>query len=116
MAGPGSTGSPQDFGAIPLASAGAPGAPIPRPAQAPFDVQTAYDGAFADAETFNKKVHLLFFGAGTAETALQDSLARGTEQLKLAGIHYVLFASPGTAHEWLTWRRDLNDFAPRLFR
>jgi enterochelin esterase-like enzyme len=25
-------------------------------------------------------------------------------------------SSPGTAHEWLTWRRDLNDFAPRLFR
>jgi hypothetical protein len=22
----------------------------------------------------------------------------------------------GTAHEWLTWRRALNDFAPRLFR
>jgi hypothetical protein len=27
----------------------------------------------------------------------------------------VFFSSPGTAHEWLTWRRDLNDFAPRLF-
>ena len=23
--------------------------------------------------------------------------------------------SPGTAHEWQTWRRDLNDFLPRLF-
>lgn len=22
----------------------------------------------------------------------------------------------GTAHEWLTWRRCLNDFAPRLFK
>lgn len=26
------------------------------------------------------------------------------------------FPLPGTSHEWLTWRRDLNDFAPRLFR
>jgi len=32
-----------------------------------------------------------------------------------AGIEYVYFESPGTAHEWLTWRRDLKDFAPRLF-
>jgi enterochelin esterase family protein len=24
--------------------------------------------------------------------------------------------SPGTAHEWLTWRRDLNEFLPGLFR
>lgn len=36
--------------------------------------------------------------------------------LEKAGIKYVYFSSPGTAHEWLTWRRDLNDFAPRLFR
>jgi S-formylglutathione hydrolase FrmB len=27
----------------------------------------------------------------------------------------VYFESPGTAHEWQTWRRDLKDFAPRLF-
>ena len=26
------------------------------------------------------------------------------------------FESPAPAHEWQTWRRDLNDFAPRLFR
>jgi hypothetical protein len=24
----------------------------------------------------------------------------------------VYFESPGTAHDWLTWRRTLNDFAP----
>jgi enterochelin esterase family protein len=36
--------------------------------------------------------------------------------LDQAGINYVYFSSPGISHEWLTWRRDLNDFAPRLFR
>jgi enterochelin esterase family protein len=36
--------------------------------------------------------------------------------LDTQGIKYVYFSSPGTAHEWLTWRRDLNDFAPRLFK
>ncbi|HXJ58399.1 MAG TPA: hypothetical protein VNU68_17220 [Verrucomicrobiae bacterium] len=25
------------------------------------------------------------------------------------------FSSPGTDHEWQTWRRSLYDFAPRLF-
>ena len=29
---------------------------------------------------------------------------------------HVYHESPGTAHEWLTWRRDLNEFAPLLFR
>ena len=33
-----------------------------------------------------------------------------------AGIDHVYYESPGTDHEWQTWRRDLHDFAPRLFR
>jgi enterochelin esterase family protein len=32
------------------------------------------------------------------------------------GVHNVYFESPETAHEWLTWRRALHDFAPRLFK
>jgi enterochelin esterase family protein len=32
-----------------------------------------------------------------------------------ANIQHVFYESPGTAHEWQTWRRDLKDFAPRLF-
>jgi enterochelin esterase family protein len=38
------------------------------------------------------------------------------EAMTKAGINNVYFESAGTAHEWLTWRRCLNDFAPRLFR
>lgn len=30
-------------------------------------------------------------------------------------IQHVFYESPGTDHEWQTWRRDLKDFAPRLF-
>jgi len=33
-----------------------------------------------------------------------------------AHIEHLLFQSPGTVHEWLTWRRDSSDYAPRLFR
>jgi enterochelin esterase family protein len=28
----------------------------------------------------------------------------------------VFYESPDTAHEWLTWRRSLYQFAPLLFR
>ena len=38
------------------------------------------------------------------------------EALEKAGIKNVYFESPGTAHEWLTWRRSLNAFVPRLFQ
>ena len=36
--------------------------------------------------------------------------------LTQAGIKNVFFESAGTAHEWLTWRRCLYEFAPRLFK
>lgn len=78
-----------------------------------FDAKSTCGGAFSDPAAFNKKVKVLFLGIGSAE-------GQGTKQfsdaLTTAGIHNVYFESPGTAHEWLTWRRCLNDFAPRLFR
>jgi enterochelin esterase family protein len=78
-----------------------------------FDPKTTCGGAFADPAAFNKKVKVLFLGIGSAE-------GQGTKQfsdaLTNAGIHNVYFESPDTAHEWLTWRRCLNDFAPRIFR
>ena len=37
------------------------------------------------------------------------------EALEKAGIKHVYYESPGTAHEWLTWRRSLHEFAPLLF-
>jgi enterochelin esterase family protein len=70
----------------------------------------------ADPNVFNARVHLLWLGVGTAEP---DPMHAGIEKfhdaLTQAGIHHVFFESPGTAHEWQTWRRDLYDFAPRLF-
>ena len=33
----------------------------------PFDAKTAYNGALADAASFNKKVKLVWLGIGTAE-------------------------------------------------
>jgi enterochelin esterase family protein len=38
------------------------------------------------------------------------------KELVDAGVKHVYYESPGTAHEWLTWRRDLHEFAPLLFQ
>ena len=78
-----------------------------------FDPKTSHKGVFADAAAFNKQMKVLFLGIGTAEGPGTKNFS---EQLTKAGIQNVFFESPGTAHEWLTWRRCLHDFAPRLFR
>jgi len=83
----------------------------------PFDPKTGFGGVFADAASFNKRVHLVWIGLGTAEpTPFPASIKAFRDSLDKGGIKYVYFESQGTAHEWLTWRRSLNDFAPRLFR
>ena len=78
-----------------------------------FDPKTTCSGAFADPAAFNQKVKVLFLGIGSVEGPGTKQFSDG---LTAAGVHNVYFESPGTAHEWLTWRRCLNDFAPRLFR
>jgi enterochelin esterase family protein len=77
-----------------------------------FDPKTTYNGAFANPADFNSKVKLLWMGIGTAEGMGMKALH---EALDKAGVKHIYFESLGTAHEWLTWRRCLNDFAPRLF-
>jgi enterochelin esterase family protein len=81
-----------------------------------FDPMTSHGDAFADAASFNQKVHLLWFGGGTAEVEINNALRTNVDKLRAHGIRLVLYESLGTAHEWLTWRRDLNEFAPLLFR
>ena len=80
-----------------------------------FDVKTSYSGAFQDAAAFNKKVSLLWFGAGTAEAGMHAAAQSAHEALEHAGIKNLFFECP-FAHEWQTWRYDLREFAPRLFR
>ena len=78
-----------------------------------FEPKTANDGVFADAAAFNRKVKVLFLGIGSAEGPGTKTFS---EQLTQAGIRNVYYESPGTAHEWLTWRRCFREFAPLLFR
>jgi enterochelin esterase family protein len=76
-------------------------------------IETAFNGVFKDAAAFDKQINLLFISTGTEERSPKDQV----ESLKTHGIKHIVFhESQGTAHEWLTWRRALNEFAPRLFK
>jgi enterochelin esterase family protein len=81
-----------------------------------FDIKTSFNGVFNDAAAYNKRVRLLWFGAGTGEVTFIEAAAQLKKALEAAGVKHVMFESAGTAHEWQTWRRSLNDFAPRLFK
>jgi enterochelin esterase-like enzyme len=81
-----------------------------------LDPKTDYNGVFADSAAFAKKVHLLWLGVGTNEPErMRTGLQKLHTSLLEANIQHVFYESPGTDHEWQTWRRDLKDFAPRLF-
>jgi enterochelin esterase family protein len=80
-----------------------------------FDTKTAFDGAFADPKAFNSRVKLLWLGVGTEEGQFRMGIKEAADALRQSGVNVIYFESQGTAHEWQTWRRDLNDFAPRLF-
>ena len=70
----------------------------------------------ADADEFNKKVKVLWLGIGTTEPQrMYEGVKNYHEALEKAGIKHIYYESPGTSHEWLTWRRCLNEFAPLLF-
>ena len=81
-----------------------------------FDPKTAYEGAFADPTAFNKQVRLLWMGVGTEEKQFYTGIKGAAEALQSSGVRLTFYASPGTAHEWQTWRRDLDHFAPLLFQ
>jgi len=82
-----------------------------------FDAQKDFNGVFADPAAFARKVHVFWLGIGSAEPERFLTRIRGLhESLEQAGIKHIYWESPGTDHEWQTWRRDLKDFAPRLFR
>jgi enterochelin esterase family protein len=91
--------------------------PVATAMQGSFDTKTAFAGAFADPAAFNNHVKLLWLGVGSAEPEqFRTSIRGAVAALQAAGVRLRFFESSGTAHEWQTWRRDLNDLLPRLFR
>ena len=78
-----------------------------------LDVKTAYNGVFADAETFNKQIHYFYMNWGSDDFIKGQPLAESLQQM---GINVHFSESQGTGHEWLTWRRGLHEFIPHLFK
>lgn len=77
-------------------------------------LQTAYNGVFKDSKAFNQKVHAFFIGIGSQEDP--QRVKTMCDGLTAGGINNTYYLSEGTAHEWLTWRRCLNQFLPLLFK
>ncbi len=81
------------------------------------EIKTAHNGVWSDPAAFGKKVHLLWLGLGTEEPErMHTGIMAFHNALEKAGVKHVFYLSQGTAHEWQTWRRDLKEFAPLLFR
>ena len=78
-----------------------------------LDVKTAYNGVFADADAFNKKVHYMYMNWGSDDFIKSGEIVR---QLRELGIKVDASESAGTGHEFLTWRRGLHEFIPHLFK
>lgn len=75
----------------------------------------------AKAPGFREKVRLVFVGYGSRELSsaspMRAANSRETvEALNKSGVRSVFYVSPDTAHEFLSWRRSLREFAPLLFR
>ena len=84
----------------------------------------AYVGSFSSgawnvdqvkaSEGFAKNVKLLFMSGGGKENMGCEAAAKSiNDQL---GMNAVGYESPGTAHEWHTWRRSLYQFAQLIFK
>lgn len=87
------------------------------PGTAPLDPVTFSNGQFRDGKSLNKQIKLFWLGLGTKEpNPFPGSVGAFKKMLDQIGMNYVYYESPGTAHEWLTWRRSLYQFAPLLFR
>jgi len=78
-----------------------------------LDVKTAYNGVFTNANEFNKKIHYMYMNWGSEDFIKSGDIVK---QLREMGIKVDSSESAGTAHEFLTWRRGLNEFIPHLFK
>ena len=78
-----------------------------------LNVNKTYDGIFTRPNEVNSRLHTLFLGCGTEENM---GTAKLIKDLREAGVKVDDYVSPGTAHEWLTWRRCLKEFVVKLFR
>jgi enterochelin esterase-like enzyme len=79
----------------------------------PEQLDAVYNRTFTDADAFNSRLKVFFFGCGSNEDYNTEAIS---DRLTEMGIHNQFYCSDGTGHEWLTWRRCLSAFVPLLFK
>jgi len=87
------------------------------PSSDEIDPATFMDGKFNDGAAINKQINVFWLGLGTKEpNPFPGSVGAFKNMLEKQGIKYVYYESLGTAHEWLTWRRDLHQYTQLIFK
>lgn len=81
----------------------------------PFDAESQFNGVLNDPDALNDRLELFWWGAGTVEASINDKTREILQDFDDRGIGYTFFESPGTAHDWQTWRRSLFHFAQLIF-
>lgn len=71
-------------------------------------------GTYTPEELEGNGVKKVFVSCGSKENP--DRVKESVDALKAAGYDATSYISPGTAHEFLTWRRSLHEMAPLLFK
>jgi len=81
------------------------------------DITKEYEGVWADANAFNEKMKVMYLSTGTEEPERMYKTANDFHlAMEKAGIKHVYYESPGTSHEWQTWRRSLYQFTTLIFK
>lgn len=77
-----------------------------------LDVKTTYGGIFSRPDEVNSKLKYFFAGVGSEENMGTEKMV---SDLRAAGVKIDSYVSPGTHHEWLTWRRCFKEFVQKIF-
>ena len=87
------------------------------PSSDAIDTATFLNGVFDEGASLDEKMDIFFLSMGTKEpNPFPGSIGAFKNMLDQQGIAYIFYESPKTAHEWLTWRRSLNEFAQLIFK
>jgi len=70
---------------------------------------------YENAAKMNRSFKMMVLSQGGPEDIAYKNCENTRRELDAAGLKYEFTEGPG-GHSWYTWRRDLRDLAPRLFK
>ena len=87
------------------------------PSSEEINTETFLDGKFKNGASLNSQIKVFWLGLGTKEpNPFPGSVGAFRKMMEKQGIKYTYYESKDTAHEWLTWRRSLMQYAQLLFK